>query len=146
MDLGQALLLFRPDNINSTMQQEATKILARASGQGMTGANMVWEMNIQIMAGLFYANASQVQTAFNTIYAQVKYVPQAEEGIQVRSQPLNGSASPCCRAFPFCRALTPHLLSFLLLRPLALNPSAARRLIPPAWRRAAGRLVRCRVY
>lgn len=110
-DVGQTLILLTSTNVNTTIAAAAEVSLARASGAGETGANLLWEMDVQIMAGLFFNNATLVQASFDRIYAEVIYTTQGADGIQ-----LDGSFhqhGPELLAGSYGSAFTSTLLSLL---------------------------------
>ena len=80
MHIGETTLLIRAD-LTPDQTAKAVMILRR-SKLGMTGANLVWVAQNQIMRGCLTNDASLIAPAFTSLYHEIRVVPPSGEGIQ----------------------------------------------------------------
>jgi len=72
--IGQIALYLRP-SLNSGDMQAIDKVLARGQMQGMTGENLIWTAEVQLLRSLLSQNPQYADQSFKAIFSTLKRVP-----------------------------------------------------------------------
>jgi chondroitin AC lyase len=113
MDIGKVALLL-DWRLSEEQSAGIVGIMARAVWKPYTGANLVWVVGITLNRALFVRDLNLTMACFNRLWAEVVYVNQPEEGIQVDGS-FHQHGPQVDQTHKRRDSLGPHLTSMLTL-------------------------------
>ncbi len=81
LQVGTALLLMGED-APPPLREQGAALMTRANMTKMTGQNLVWTAQIQVMRGCITNEPALVAAAYDRMWQEVRYADKGEEGIQ----------------------------------------------------------------
>jgi len=82
LQVGELLLLLESD-APSELRQRGASLMTRSKMEKMTGQNLVWTAQIQIMRGCLSEAPALVEAAYERMWQEVRYAGAGEEGVQI---------------------------------------------------------------
>lgn len=82
LQVGELLLLLDTE-APPDLRQRGTALMTRSKMEKMTGQNLVWTAQIQILRGCLEEAPALVQAAYERMWQEVRYARAGEEGVQV---------------------------------------------------------------